>query len=152
MKIGDRSRDLFVANAKNMLIMMLYWIDLTGSSQLAGRYVLILLLKFILIGHGNLRIVGHLKMHVPILIQPSQLLFFLLSLHPVAHADDGHDYQDSYDGSDDGCTNIGWFRTVVIVAIGVFIDAVGVPLWTVSIKITAAAHTILVVALSIVTH
>jgi hypothetical protein len=91
-------------------------------------------------------------MHVSILIQPSQLLLSLLPLESVAHADDGHDDQNSYDGSGDGRPDIGWLCTVVIVAIAVFIDAIGVPLGAVSIEIAAATHTILVVALRIVTH
>lgn len=151
-EVGDRSRDLFIPNAEDVLVMIIYWIYLTGSSQFACGNVVVLLLKFMVIGHGNLRIVGHLKVHVSVLVEPSQLFFPLLPLQPVAHADDGHDDQGSYDGSGDGRSDVGWLRTVVMVAIGVFIDAVGVPLGAVSVKIAAAPHAILVVALRIVAH
>lgn len=68
--------------------------------------------------------VSHLKMNIPVLVKPSQLLLSLLSLQSVAHADNDHDDQNSYDGSSDGRTDIGWLCTVVIIAIGVFIDAI----------------------------
>ena len=124
MKVGERSRDLFVADSENVLIMRLDWIDLTSFSQFAPWCARIFLLQSSLISVGNLRIVGHLKMHVAVLIKTSQFLLSLFSFESVADADDGHDDQDSNDGSGYGCPYIGWFRTIVIVAIGVFIDAI----------------------------
>ena len=91
-------------------------------------------------------------MHISIFIQFLQLFISFLPLKSIANAKDQDYEQSSYYWSKNCSCNISWFCSIVIVAIGIFIDSVRIPLWTISIKIAASACAVLIITLRIVSH
>ena len=77
------------------------------------------------------------------------LLYLIISIPKAAN--DGNDDKPNH-GTGSGPNEDSWIDSIIVVALGVLPLMVVVPLWTISIEITAFPGAVLIVAVLVVSH